>query len=534
MKRVVLLVLVFALIPLTAAGSPQLSVEVGSGQACVTESGSYTILLSNPGPAADRYEIRVDSPWKDSVTLSQSTVRVESGGTASVFLWIQVPKDASRGEHSFSVTARSSNTGKTTGSGEEIEVLSCRSVSLDPEEKVRKVCRVGEAVYRFEVDNTGQVEETYRLSAESGKLSKERITLEPGEDKRVRLTVSSREAVNRTIRVTAESTSSYASDTASVRFVAEECRGVDVTVAPQNVSVCRSDTLSLTASITNTGRITDRYRVSMAGKTENVTLGPGNRTTLTVESQAAALADNVQVTARSLSLSKVRDAAVAEVRTNECYGLSIDPVSIPGPGNQTLVQLSLANNGTKSNSYTLLLDGPSWMDVRPQNVTLSPGSQIPVYVYLAPDFFGDGEYTAALVVSGNGVRETIGMNVTARNGTVTVDLPQTETPTGRIGRVSSSLLPLIVTALILLFGGYWFFRREGLPPVNPSQTRDYHKSADDFLDQNANTVVKALREDSLSREFLNVLLEEESQGKGRDTVLNQIRNELEKKHQKGS
>ncbi|MDY6766507.1 MAG: FixG Ig-like domain-containing protein, partial [Candidatus Nanohaloarchaea archaeon] len=190
MNRGLLPLALFLLVPLAAAGTPQLSVNTGNGQACPTGSGQYTLELYNPGPAADRYTVSVDAPWPDAATLSRTAVNVPADGTETVFLWVQAPKTASPGDHSFTVSASSSNNGDTVEESRELTVLSCRSVGLDPVQQRQQVCRGDDAVYRIDVENNGEVEETYRLSTEAGQLSTDRVTLQPGGEQRVRLTVS--------------------------------------------------------------------------------------------------------------------------------------------------------------------------------------------------------------------------------------------------------------------------------------------------------------------------------------------------------
>ncbi|MDY6768801.1 MAG: hypothetical protein SVW02_01705 [Candidatus Nanohaloarchaea archaeon] len=531
MRRALFPLLVLLFTPLAAAGTPQLSLTTGSGQACVTESGSYALTVSNPGPASDTYELNVDSPWQDAATLTSSTVEVGADASEKIFFWIQVPKTASRGDHSFTVTAKSSNTGKTTREEGNINVLSCRSVSVDAAVTHRNVCRGEEATYRFTVTNDGQVEETYTIRSSTGTLSTGRVTLDAGEQTTVKLTASSVEEANRSIQVTAESTSSYATDTATVSFVSERCRDVALDIEPETTTVCSGDDVNVTATVRNNGTVRDDYRVQLGGETVNVSLSPGQaetlRRTVTVRGDGATF----EAAATSRSLDRVSATGQSTLTAEQCYGIDLQPLRTqradPGPTNRTLVEMNVANNGTKENTYEFLLDGPDWMDVRPASSTLSTGETTPVYVYAAPDFFGDGTYTATLVASGTGVQRELQMDVTARNGTVTVDLPNVQTPTGRITGRTSGLVSLIVTALILLVGGYWFFRREGVQAaLSPTKSGGNHTSAGDYLDKNANRVVKALQDDALSDQFLNVLLEEEKQGKNRKRVLNQIRREL--------
>ena len=64
-------------------------------------------------------------------------------------------------------------------------------------------------------------------------------------------------------------------------------------------------------------------------------------------------------------------------------------------------------------------------------------------------------------------------------------------------------------------------------PVNVEVGESGDKMLDNYLDQNAKTVVKAIKEDSLEKETLGKLLELESIGKNRKTVIETIESELE-------
>ncbi len=54
----------------------------------------------------------------------------------------------------------------------------------------------------------------------------------------------------------------------------------------------------------------------------------------------------------------------------------------------------------------------------------------------------------------------------------------------------------------------------------------YSKITNDYLDQNARTVVKAIKEDNPPKEFLEELLEGEKSGKNRNSVIKQIKEKL--------
>lgn len=537
MKKFILILAVLAAIPVAMAGTPDVQVERSNGQACPTESASYEIEVFNPGPASDVYNVEVQAPWTNTATLSSSQIPVDAGESERIYTFIRVPGSADSGTYSFKVDATSSNTGKTITSTADLTVFSCRSVSFEVEPSTHNVCRADTAEYDVEVTNEGSVEETYSLSTPFGELSRSAVTLESGESETVTLTVSSDEETEGTITVNAESTTSYAKDSDQVVFEASSCRNVDLTMEPDEAGICRGDTADVTATVANTGSRDDAYSVDFGEETFNVSVDAGDEEEFTRSIEVGENDVTIQASATSQSFSPVAGTASSTLTSQNCHDVglrprSLGPLSVTGD-NTTLVDVEVSNPGTQSNSYSVELDGPDWMQVQPATVDLGPGGTENIYVYVSPDFTGEGAYTPKLVVAGDGVERELRMNVEVSDGTITVGFPGTQTPAGQIIRQVSGPLPLIVAAVLLLAGGYWFFRRrEGeLAPTSLSSTttRDYHKSADDYLNQNTNTVVKGLREDSLSQELLEVLLEEEKQGKNRDRVVQQIEAEIEKK-----
>ncbi|MFB6077024.1 MAG: hypothetical protein ABEK12_02750, partial [Candidatus Nanohaloarchaea archaeon] len=89
------------------------------------------------------------------------------------------------------------------------------------------------------------------------------------------------------------------------------------------------------------------------------------------------------------------------VTGNRCYGVAADPRINTASGiNTTLIDLRLRNNGTRRNTYTIQVDGPDWVDIRPRQLAVPAGETGTAYLYAAPDYASNGTYTTKVVITG--------------------------------------------------------------------------------------------------------------------------------------
>jgi len=56
-------------------------------------------------------------------------------------------------------------------------------------------------------------------------------------------------------------------------------------------------------------------------------------------------------------------------------------VASAGENRSTIYEIQLNNTGTRENTYELSHEGPSWVDIRPQQVTIGAGESDTAYIY---------------------------------------------------------------------------------------------------------------------------------------------------------
>ncbi len=457
-RYTVLLAGLIFLVPVVSGATPSVSTTAYSDQACPTGSAKYKVDVTNPADVESTVDLSVDAPWQDDATLAPSQLTLDAGASDTAYLWVQAAADLTPGTYTFHVTAQDSATGESTRVAETLDVLSCRAVDVSVAEPAQQVCRNEAATYTVTVQNRGAAEETYELTASAGTLSTDSVTLGPDKSTTVTVTRRSRSAVQEDITVTATSTASYAEDAETLSFTADQCRSVDLFVSPSAQTVCSDERTELTATVQNTGRLEDTYSVvTNTGYSKDITLAPNASRAVDITAAQGPGDQRVAVRATSKSFDKVEAVRDASVTVERCHGLDLDVGSTRTVAldqqNTSLLTYEVRNNGTRENTYTLALDGPSWMDVRPQRVTVPAGASRAAYLYLAPDYFSTGSYTATLSVSDTEQRvgQSVAVNVTVGNKTATV----TETGavrglTGQIFASPATAVSLILAVVVLL------------------------------------------------------------------------------------
>lgn len=457
MRRGILAVVLFlSLMHAATAASTTVQLASPSGQACPTESAEYRVDITNTADIEQQYTVSTDFP---GATVAPEQLTIAGGEADSAYLWLQVPEDMRPGTYTFTVDVRSATLDETRTVEGQLQVLSCRAVSVDITEPTKNVCRGDTATYDVTVTNSGGAEETYTLTASSGDLSREEVALDAGASTTLTLKRNSMTAVAEDITVSASSTSSYAADTEAAHFTAEACRDATLHLSPDAETVCENEAGTFTATVTNTGMIQDTYHIAVNRPdvtSRSLTLAPNSSeaVSLTVTGDVGEHPVAVRVQSQSYEpLTRSRDAALT---VEDCYNLTVTAPTTRtlqiDATNRTLLTASITNTGTAENRYTLDIGGPDWISVRPRTVTLQPGASAPAYLYVAPDYFSEGDYRSTLTVADTAgeAGHTLPVNVTVGEDTVTARTGGGIGLTGNIVASGSSVLGIIAVAAILI------------------------------------------------------------------------------------
>ncbi|MFP4608875.1 MAG: InlB B-repeat-containing protein, partial [Candidatus Aenigmatarchaeota archaeon] len=241
-------------------------------------SGNYTYSyqVENTGNTEDTYELDAQADrtgW--SASPRRSTVTVAVGEMETVEVEVSVPEDIGGESSEITLEASSQNDAATVDSDsmnvtleERLEVLV--EAPADQTEKGS-----GTHTYTYEVENTGNTEDTYELSAFavrtgwSASSQRTSITVAPGEVEEVKVDVEIPEDVSdgdsSEVILTAESQSDpdvSDSDPMIVSYSLEEVRDVMVEAPPEAVEE-EPGTYTYSFEVQNTGNVADTYDLSI-------------------------------------------------------------------------------------------------------------------------------------------------------------------------------------------------------------------------------------------------------------------------------
>jgi hypothetical protein len=82
----------------------------------------------------------------------------------------------------------------------------------------------------------------------------------------------------------------------------------------------------------------------------------------------------------------------------------VPEIASAGENMSTIYEVKVSNPGTKENTYRLTHQGPEWVEIKPETITVAPGATESVYMYAGVPFEKKGEVEITAVAEGNEVR----------------------------------------------------------------------------------------------------------------------------------
>jgi len=483
---------------MAASDNADFQFNAQSVASCPVEDTMITATLKNLGSDTDTYVITSDSNW---VTIGNDVISLDGGESKTFPMWIKPKIDAKSGEYTITVTAES-DSGKYEDSIDFV-VMKCYGVEVIPATDLVESC-IGETkTVEVTFSNTGKTEETFILTSSAGKFDTGKITITSGREKTATLSipVAKREE---TVRITAQSTTSYASGSAEIEVVSEgACYGIAVINIPPEINICKGDTAKIVITSKNTGYKTGTFELStdmedayfkndeieleskevaetyLEISTENIEIGeidyivtirstdaqdkaygkiiieqcydveisadkdseyvcPGAAATFqidvkntgkksdtyTISADKGTLSENsltveagnseivllmvnteqgdtedltVSITAESEKSEASEEIAVSMKDFDSCYGISVSSDSdtiFAEELNGYLYTLTVKNEGEFDAEYTASAEGPKWVSINPETVSIKAGESTEIFVYASPEYTtSEGTYT---------------------------------------------------------------------------------------------------------------------------------------------
>ncbi|QKQ98868.1 hypothetical protein GKQ38_05085 [Candidatus Nanohaloarchaea archaeon] len=375
-----------------------------SKSVCRGENANYRVEVTNQGIQPETFKITTD--YGD---LSQNKVTLEDGETKYVTLTASSKQAVTQ---SFNVVAAS-----TTSYAQDIERLTFNSVtcyssalSITPESQ--EVAAFNTAKYDVTVLNQGTKADTFTLQASQGTLSKTTVEVDGMKSKTVTLSVTPEELGEKTITV-----SSNGRSTAQTTATLNVFNGNDVKVTFDDASrnVCENEKVTYESKVTNTGAAKDTFDLSTNRgdlKTDSVELSPGESEIVEVvfnTSDYELGQHSFTLTAESTTFDQPTKSVTGSFQVFNCWDLSMNvvpEVKSAGENTSTVYEIKLNNTGTQQNTYRLTYEGPAWIDIKPESVTVPAGQSETAYIYASIPFQKKGQVEITATAVGEQVKKS--------------------------------------------------------------------------------------------------------------------------------
>lgn len=371
---------------------------------CLGQQVTYNVEVTNNGLQKEEFSLSTGYGQ-----LSQNTVTLEDGETQTVALTASADEVV---QENFNVVAAS-----TTSYAQDIqnvefnsEVCYASDVSITPEQK--DTAAFTETDYDVTVRNTGTKADTFSLSSNIGELEDTQLEIDGKESEQTTLTVTPENLGTQEIQVTAES---EVTSTATAAVNVQNGMNMNLAVQSRTATACESEEGSIAYRVENAGAATETYGLEVnTGNLSDaeVQLEPGESEVVATAINTANLeqgAHNVTLTATAQTFEEPVKTATTTLTVENCWDLEMNVVpnvASAGENRSTIYEIQLNNTGTQENTYELSYEGPQWVSVKPEEVTIPAGESDTAYIYTGIPFEKQGEVKITAISEGEQVRRT--------------------------------------------------------------------------------------------------------------------------------
>ncbi len=369
----------------------------GSSSVCPGTTTLFITEIINTGSSDSEYTVNTAgsaSKWALSVPTG---FILRPGEKKNVYTYVTPKSSSPAGSYTVDVSVSTSN-GLIKRVSYTVNVRDCYGVTVSGEQN-KQICPCELTKYDFVVKNTGEFQETYRITVSGSaasyvKLSESSVTLQPGESKTIFAYLQNLCTLGSddfTITATGREVASFTSS-AEVN----SCFDYSVTSDKDFITMCDHTTETLPIGISNKGSKSNEYALSIDGpawanlEKTGLVLGSGQSASIKlILSPDYNEVGNFNVNFKAVSqLGEVEAVKPIIVNVKECNKVAIE---LKEESDRICAELGksyqviIKNTGEVKNDYKINLDGPGWASLDKQLVSLNGGDEASLNLNLKPE-----------------------------------------------------------------------------------------------------------------------------------------------------
>ncbi|MFP4229589.1 MAG: hypothetical protein ACLFRK_00430 [Candidatus Nanohaloarchaea archaeon] len=371
---------------------------------CKGETARYDVEVANNGSQTD--EIALSTEFGE---LSQERLTLDSGESKNVTVTAS-SEDAL--DRNFNIQASSTSVSYATESRSvEFTSETCFQSEISANPETAEAAAFAPAEFEIAVQNTGTRTDEFTLSSDAGELDTSTLEVEPSSTESATLSFTPEELEDQSITVEASGRSS-----SSQNIQVQAYNGMESNVEfDRSRTVCRDQSATYEAEVENTGEAAETFQLSSnIGElsTEELELEAGEDEDVELEVNGSGMEDGehqVRIESQASTFEEPVNTDETTFTVENCFDLDMDvvpEVASAGENLSTIYKIQLENPGTRENTYRLVSEGPEWIEIRPESLTVAAGDTGTAYMYAGAPFEKKGQVEITAIAEGEQVRES--------------------------------------------------------------------------------------------------------------------------------
>ena len=507
--------------------STTLTADVTEQSICADTTASYQLTLANTGKYTETFDLSLTGTAAKWATLSENTIKLTAGQTAQITTTVTPPADQT-GLLDLTVTAKAGNSNAAASLQLGVQSNNCYEFNLMPDKNYLSFCENSEAKIPLTIVNTGNVDNTYTVSAAGPRwisVEQERLDVPAGGSRTTNLILFPDYGVSGDFKINVRAESDRGEIVSEQRITAnvETCHSTDLKISAAEDTLCPFTTKAYAISLKNTGTFDERYAVTVTGSDfatvdksfVDVPAGQLDNINLLVDTAdypAGNYQINVMAEAQDPAHAKSTDSLMITIVPKEsCFGVlttaALTKVQA-APGEGTLVPVIVENKGTEQSTYNLEVSGTgaAYAKLNPAVLTIEGRRAKTAYIYIAvPEETARKEYmlTVSARLEDGTVSSSSGviLDVVAPIATVTSATQKPAEETQITTSAVEAKLNALRSSVIAFFGKVENFGKAKITQIKEFFSRN--ETAGPGEEEKIEGVVENISEETAGSQFLS-------------------------------
>ncbi len=382
-----------------------LSVEPETLSVCACEEKTLMLNINNLGNYLENYEISIEGPAADWITLSSDSVTLASCTETDIEAYVMTPCNVA-GTYEINFVVTSENPYAQANKVANIEVVSCYDYILSSEKIYYSMCESDELSVPLKIKNLGTRDNIYRINLEGPSwttLDQNTLNVAEGEEKTFNIIARPPYTTQGNFSAHIEVLSDFGKvlKKYDLTLDVEKCYDVAITIEEERDRMCNALSNTYAVIIKNNGNFENTFDITLEGQEwatiseRHITLGAGEETSIILDIHPPynTLGGEYDFTIKvkdPLSGAEAEDTiAIESITIEECYKPAIsiadDPVSVARDSTATAIFI-IENKGEQPAHYNIEISGTgtSFSQINPGAIDIEAGEAQTVYLYIAP------------------------------------------------------------------------------------------------------------------------------------------------------